>query len=155
MMKKSLVLTLAVALIATVLLGGAAVQAQFEAPSMPTLAIDSLFSALNEGDVNSALDAFDTRASARTLPSGESYLAVMLEGWNREGRHFAFTNDAVTRIAPGLEMVTSDVEITDRGVTWGRQRILAVVYNGKIQRLQVVHTRLTPFQYWWSHDISL
>jgi hypothetical protein len=160
MMKKSLVLTLAVALIATVLMGGAAVQAQFEAPSMPTLALDSLFSALNEGDTTSALLAFDTRASVQNLPGRESYLdldqiASMLEAWNREGRLFDVAHGAVTRIAPGLEMVTSDVEITDRGVTWGRQRILAVVYKGKIQRLQVVHARLTPFQYWWSHDISL
>jgi len=151
--KKRLVLTLAVALIATILMSGAAAPAQAEAQPLPTLALDSLFSALNEGDVISALDAFDARASVENLPGGESYLdadqiAVMLEGWNREGRHFAAAHGEVTRIAPGLEMVLSDVEITDRGVTWGREKMLAVVYNGKIQRLHVIHARLTPFQYW-------
>jgi len=153
MMKRGLVLTLAVALIATILMSGAAVQAQVEAESLPTLALDRLFSALNEGDTISALNAFDTRASVENLPARESYLDVdqiagMLEEWNREGRHFAVASGAVTSIAPGLEMVTSDVEITDRGVTWGRQRLLVVVYDGKIQRLYVVHARLTPSQYW-------
>jgi hypothetical protein len=153
MRKKELVLMLAVALIATIWMSGAAAPAQVEAQSLPTLALDSLFSALNEGDTISALDAFDMRASVENLPSGESYLdvdqiAVMLEGWNREGRHFAAAHSEVTRIAPGLEMVLSDVDITDRGVTWGRERMLAVTYNGKIQRLYVVHARLTSFQYW-------
>jgi len=45
-------------------------------------------------------------------------------------------------------MVISDVEITDGGITWGRERMLAVTYNGKIQRMYVVHARLTPSQYW-------
>ncbi len=153
MEKKSLILTLAVALIATIFIGGAAVEAQVDVQALPSLALDSLFSALNEGDTISALNAFDTRASVENLPARESYLdldqiAVMLEAWNREGRHFAIASGAVTSIAPGLEMVTSDVEITDRGVTWARQKLLGVVYDGKIQRLYVVNVRLTPSQYW-------
>jgi hypothetical protein len=151
--KKRLVLTMAVALIATISMGGAAVQRQVEAQSLPTLALDSLFSALNEGDTISAQDAFDTHASVENLSGGESYLdadqiAAMLEGWNHEGRQFAVAHRAVTRIAPGMEMVISDVDITDRGVRWARERMLSVLYNGKIQRLHVVHARLTPFQYW-------
>jgi hypothetical protein len=153
MEKKKLVLTLAVALIAAILGSGAALGAQAEAQSLPALAVDSLFSALNEGDMTSALEAFDTGASVEILPGRESYLdvdeiAMMLEEWNREGRQFAVGDGAVTSIARGLEMVTSDVEITDRGVTWGRERMLAVVHNGKIQRLYVLHARLTPSQYW-------
>jgi hypothetical protein len=153
MRKKSLVLTLAVALIATTLIGGTALKAQVDVEALPSLALDSLFSALNEGDTVSALNAFDTGASVTNLPIRESYLdadeiAGMLEEWNRDGRRFAIATGAVTSIAPGLEMVTSDVEITDRGVTWGSQRLLGVVYNGKIQRLYVVHARLTPSQYW-------
>jgi hypothetical protein len=149
MEKKRVVLTLTVALIATILISGAALRAQ----SLPALAVDDLFSALNEDDMASALDAFTTGASVKILPGRESYLdgdeiAGMLEEWNREGREFAVGDDAVTSIGPGLEMVTSDVEITDRGVTWGRERMLAVVHNGKIQRLYVVHARLTPSQYW-------
>lgn len=112
---------LAVALIATILISGAAL--------------------------------LDARASVKNLPGRESHLdadeiAGMLVERNREGRQFAVANEAVTSIGPGLEMVTSDVEITDRGVTWGREKMLAVVYNGKIQRLYVVHARLTPSQYW-------
>ncbi len=153
MRKKSLVLTLAVALIATIAMSGAAAAAQVEAQPLPTRALESLFSALNEGDTLSALDTFDTAASIENRPAGESYLdvgqiAAMLDGWNREGRHFAVAHSEVTRIRPGLEMVLSDVEITDRGVTWGREEMLAVTYNGKIQRLYVIHARLTPSQYW-------
>jgi hypothetical protein len=153
MKKKGLFLTLAVALIATIGMSGAVAPAQVEAQSVPALALDSLFSALNEGNTKSALGAFDARASVENLPGGESYfdleqIAAMLEGWNREGRHFAVAHGAVTSIAPGLEMVVSDVEITDRGVTWGSERLLVVVHNGKIQRLYVVHARLTPSQYW-------
>ena len=150
--KKELVLMLAVALIATIGMSGAVGPAQVEA-QVPTLALDSLFSALNENNTISALDAFDARASVANLPGEESYLdldqiAVMLDEWNREGRRFTASHGAVISIAPGLEMVTSDVAITDRGVTWGSQRLLAVTYNGKIQRLYVVHARLTPSQYW-------
>jgi hypothetical protein len=151
--RKALVLTLAVALMATLWMSGAAAPVQVEAQPLPTLAIDSLFSALNEGDTASALEAFDVSASVENLPGEESYLdldeiAVMLEAWNREGRQFAVSNGAATSIAPGLEMVISDVEITDGGITWGRERMLAVTYNGKIQRMYVVHARLTPSQYW-------
>lgn len=151
--KKELMLTLAVALVATIWMGGAAAPVRVEAQSVPTMALDSLFSALNEGNTVSALDAFDVRASVENVPGEESYLdldqiAVMLEGWNREGRHFAVAHGAVTSIAPGLEMVVSDLEITDRDVTWGREKILAVVHNGKIQRMYVVYARLTPSQYW-------
>ena len=146
-------LTLAVALVATIWMGGAAAPVRVEAQSVPTMALDSLFSALNEGNTVSALDAFDVRASVENVPGEESYLdldqiAVMLEWWNREGRHFAVAHGAVTSIAPGLEMVVSDLEITDRDVTWGREKILAVVHNGKIQRMYVVYARLTPSQYW-------
>ena len=149
--KKSFVLTLAVALIATIWMGSAAAPAQVEAQPVPSLALDSLFSALNEGDTMSALDAFDMRASVENLPGRESYLnvdhiAVMLEGWNREGRQFAVATGGVTRIVTGLDMVLSDVEITDRSVTWGRATMLAVTYDGKIQRLYLVHARVTPFQ---------
>ncbi|MFN2241935.1 MAG: hypothetical protein ACK2U2_06585, partial [Anaerolineae bacterium] len=88
MEKKKLVLTLAVALIAAILGSGAALGAQAEAQSLPALAVDSLFSALNEGDMTSALEAFDTGASVEILPGRESYLdvdeiAMMLEEWNR------------------------------------------------------------------------
>ena len=146
-------MTFAVVLIATVWIGGAVVPTQVQAQSASTLALDGLFSALNEGDTISVLDAFDARASVENLPGRESHLDVdqiagMLAGWNREGRHFEVAHAGVTSIAPGLEMVLSDVEITDRGVTWARQRMLSVVYNGKIQHLHLVQARLTPFQYW-------
>ena len=104
MKRKALVLTLAVALMATIWMSGAAAPAQVEAQSLPTLALDSLFSALNEGNTASALEVFDVRASIENLPGEESYLdldqiAVMLEAWNREGRQFAVSNGAATSIA--------------------------------------------------------
>ncbi len=48
----------------------------------------------------------------------------------------------------GLDIVTSEVEISDRGIAWGQQTVMAVVYDGQIQKLYVTGFRLTPSQYW-------
>jgi hypothetical protein len=153
-MKAKILSTVATVMVLSVLfLSGQATQAYAQPGAFPVLSIDNLFAALNESDVDSALLTFAPGALAESRPRQQAYLnldeiASMLEGWQGDGREYQVLQHEITNIGAGLDMVWSEVEISDRGVAWGREEILTVVYSGQIQRLLVTGMRLTPFQYW-------
>jgi hypothetical protein len=129
-MKAKVLVVVVAILILSAFGSGQAVEAQVPSKVLPTLAVENLFAALSRGDVELAL------------------AAGMLEGWHRDGRQYEMLGDRITNIASGLELVTSEVEIADRGVTWGKHAIMAVVFDGQVQKIYTTGFRLTPSQYW-------
>jgi hypothetical protein len=121
-----LTVVLAVMVLSGLFFGGQVVEAQPEPIS--ALTVESLFAALNQGDTDAV---------------------SMFAAWHRDGRRYAaIGDDQITSLANGLDIVRSEVEISDGGVAWAQQSIMAVVYHGRIQRIYVTGMRLTPWQYW-------
>jgi hypothetical protein len=153
MKARILTVVVAVMVLSVMFLSGQAVQAQVQPEALSAVAVENLFVALNEGDLGSAMATFAMGASAENRLGGQAYLdldqiGAMLEGWQRDGREYEVLGDAITNVTSGLDIVTSEVEISDRGIAWGQQTVMAVVYDGQIQKLYVTGFRLTPSQYW-------
>ena len=157
MKARTLTMVVAVMVLSVLFVGGQAAEAQVAPEALPAVVVESLFAALNEGDLDSAMTAFAAGATAENRPGGQAYLdldqiAAMLEGWQRGDREYEVLGEEITSVitsaVDNLDIVTSEVEISDRGIAWGRQTIMAVVYDGQIQKLYVTRFRLTPSQYW-------
>lgn len=153
MKARVLTIVVAVMVLSALFVGGQAVQAQGAPEALSALALENLFAALSEGDLDSAMTTFAAGAAAENRLRGRAYLdldqiAAMLEGWQRDGREYQVLGDAITNVTSGLDIVTSEVEISDGGIAWGHQMVMAVVYEGQIQRLYVTGMELTPSQYW-------
>ncbi len=153
MKARILAVTLVVMILSALLLGGRPAQAQGDSRALSVEAVEGLFAALDGGNADSALAFFVPGASVQNWPSRRTYLdadqiAAMLSHWQLTGRRYSVLTDAVVGATNGLDIVTADVEISDRGLTWGQQRLTAVVHEGQIQRLYITHMRLTPWQYW-------
>lgn len=140
MKTRVLAVILVVMVLSILFVGGQQVQAQVPSGVVSLLAVDNLFEAINAGDMDLALESFASGATAE--------IVGMLESWQREGRQFRVLQDRVTNVVADMDIVTSDVEISDRGIAWGQQTIVSVTYNDQIQKLYTTNIKLTPWQYW-------
>jgi hypothetical protein len=124
----------------------------FQSESRPVLAAHGLFTALNSGDADTALASFAPEATVQNRISGVTYrnpdqIAAMLESWSKDGRQYTILEEEVTYVTRGLDLVTSEVEITDHGVAW-REKLLTVVQDDQIQKLYLKNVQLAPSQDW-------
>lgn len=136
-MKTRILGVILVVLVLSVLFVSGQAQAQVPSAALSVVAVDELFTALNAGDIDLAAASFGFGAAVQEL-----------EGWHKEGRQYSVLGDEVTSLFSGMDIVTSDVEISDRGVAWARETVRSVVYDGLIQKLYVTDIELTPSQYW-------
>lgn len=141
-MKKLLVVTFLVIVMSLLFVNGQQVQAS----GLSTLAVDNLFTSLNAGNMVAAESLFTDEATVTYLDVDRTH--VSLENWQRQGRQYRLLSHKVTNVTTGLDMVSSNVEISDSGIAWGRATIITVVYNGQINNLYVRGSQLTPWQYW-------
>jgi hypothetical protein len=116
---------LAVALLPTAPMANAGVE--------PVLAVDNVFSALNAGQSDTALEMFAEDAVVENLIRDETYLGPdeigqMLQGKQRDGRRFD-----IVRVEMAGDTITLDVEISDGGFVWVTETIRAEVEDGKLQ----------------------
>lgn len=121
---------------------------EVHASSVSSVAVDNLFTALDVNDSATAGNAFAEGAVVHNRVTNEMYsgpdeIAVMLESWMKEGRqHDVYVKETIN-VTSGLDLVVSDVDISDHGVAWGRETIIALVYKGQILRLDVTDFQLT------------
>jgi len=151
-MKAKLTIVILVGIMASSLsFGEAAVQAQAESQALSGVAMDNLFLALNEGNTDGAVAAFVHEALVVNRVNHETYsdltqITGLLGTWQHDGRRYALISKEVLNVARGLDIIQAEVEMTDRGVRWGRQTVLALVHNGQIHRLDVTRVQLTLWQ---------
>jgi len=146
MKTKRLAVTLGVLVLSMLVVNG------FQSEARPVLAAHGLYTALNSSDTDSALASFAPGAIVENRISGVTYrnsdqIAAMLESWSRDGRQYTILSEQVTYVTSGVDIVTSEVEIHDRGVEW-REEIMAVVYGDQIQNLYLTSAQLTPSADW-------
>jgi hypothetical protein len=108
----------------------------------PLLAVNSLFSALSSGEVDTAVNAFAENATAENRVRGETYSGLteirqMLQAMNANGRQYEVIGYQQTD-----DTIIAQVEVSDRGLAWGTQTILAQVKDGKVQAFNVTGFRL-------------
>ncbi|GIK40244.1 MAG: hypothetical protein BroJett011_40770 [Chloroflexota bacterium] len=120
-------------LVVSVLLTALPAQANVE----PIFTIDSLFTALNTGQIDTALAAFAADAVVENRMRGETYrgaaeIGPMLQAMQREGRQYE-----IVRVEMVGDTITVAVEISDRGQMWGTETIMAEVSEGKLHKLSV------------------
>ncbi len=130
--KKSIVILFF--LLALFIANGSIAQASLD----PVYAVNDLFTALNEGEVDQALDVFVEDAVAHDCTCGETFeganeIAELLNTMAHDGRHF----EIVSMTMDG-DQVTATIDISDRGHTWAQERIEAVVEDGKVHTLNVI-----------------
>jgi len=132
----------AVALIAMVVsvlfLNGGPAQADVRA----IVAVDNLFTALNAGQVDTAMASFAQDAVVENWVRDETYVGAdeirqMLQAMPHQNRQFD-----IVRVEMVGDTVTLDVEISDRGHTWGTETYVAEVSDGKLQTLTVTAVNL-------------
>ena len=113
----------------------------------PVMALDNVYTALNAGSVDSAVASFDPNATVVDSLQGKEYIGVsgitqMLQGMQRDGRQYSIVH---------LEMdgstVTAKVEVSDSGIAWGAETIVAQVKDGKIQNFEETAFRLQLWGY--------
>ena len=115
---------------------------QARASIEPIMAFDDVFTELNAGDVDSALEWFAEDATAENKVRAETYrgadeIRKLLEGMQYPGRKFE-----IVEVSMNGDTVTARVEVSDRGHTWGTETIEAVVLGGKVQSFWITAFRL-------------
>jgi hypothetical protein len=108
----------------------------------PELTVETVFSALNSGDVDTALASFSVDAVAEHRIRGERYeglseIRLMLEKMFKNGRRF----DIVGMDTDGDQVIVL-AEISDGGMVWGTETIAVELKNGKVQSFSVTAVRL-------------
>jgi ketosteroid isomerase-like protein len=108
----------------------------------PVLVVDNMFTAINVGDVDRALAAFAEDASAENKVRLETYQGIneiekMLQGMHREGRVYE-----IVELKMNGDVITMNVEISDRGYVWGTETFEATVKDGTVQTFKAVSIRL-------------
>ena len=108
----------------------------------PLLAVNSVFSALSSGEVDTAASAFAENATAENRVRGETYQGLaqirqMLQAMSANGRQYEVIGYQQTG-----DTIIAQVEVSDRGLAWGTQTILAEVKDGKVQAFDVAAFRL-------------
>ena len=126
------------AIILVVLVVSALANAQTaQAGTGPVLTVDSLFTALNQEELDTALAAFADDAVVENLVRGETFqgtqeIRPMLQAMQQEGRQFD-----IVRVEMAGDTITIAVEISDRGQMWGTETIIAEVSEGKVQKFSI------------------
>jgi ketosteroid isomerase-like protein len=115
---------------------------QAQASTTPVLAVDSMFTALNSGEMEAAAAAFTSDAVAENKVRGETFagtdeISQMLAGMYREGRQFKIVDAEMDG-----DRITAQVEVSDRGIVWGTETILAEVKDSKLRSFTVSAFRL-------------
>ena len=110
---------------------------QAEASSHSVAAFDSVLTALNSSEVDTAVASFTDDAIARNLVRAETYdgtaeIRQMLLGMQRDGRRF----DLVDIKREG-DLFTARVEVSDDGIVWGTETIEATLKGDKLQSFTV------------------
>ena len=131
------VMLIGVAILALIVKG---VQAQDR--NEPLLAVTNLFTGLSSGEVDTAVTAFAENATAENRLRGESYQGLaqirqMLQEMSANGRQYEIIGYQQTG-----DTIIAQVEVSDRGLAWGTETILAEVQNGKLEAFNVTGFRL-------------
>ena len=113
----------------------------------PVMALDNVFTALNAGSVDNAATSFDPNATIVDSLHGKKYIGVsgitqMLQGMQRDGRQYS-----IARLEMDGNTVTAKVDISDSGIVWGTETLVAQVKDGKIQNLNETAFRLQLWGY--------
>ena len=106
------------------------------------MAVDNVFTAINSGEVDTAVSSFAKDAIVENRLRRERYVGAteirqMLQGMYKEGRQF----DIVGAEMYG-DMIIVQVDVSDRGIVWGTETIVAEVKDGKLQTFNVTDFRL-------------
>jgi Fe2+ transport system protein FeoA len=110
--------------------------------NQPLLTVNNVFSALSSGEVDTAMTAFAENATAENRVRGESYRGLeeirqMLQDMGNNGRQYTVVGYQQTG-----DTIIAQVEVSDRGLAWGTETILAEVKDGKVQAFNVAAFRL-------------
>ena len=113
-----------------------------QASILPVMAVDNVFTAINSGEVDTAVSSFAKDAIVENRLRRERYVGAteirqMLQGMYKEGRQF----DIVGAEMYG-DMIIVQVDVSDRGIVWGTETIVAEVKDGKLQTFNVTDFRL-------------
>jgi hypothetical protein len=152
MKKRTLVATL-VAVMCAVLVGVGGAQAQVPMSATTSSVLLDLNAALNAGDMSAALAAYAGEVSLRVGAGSQWYvsadqIAAQLEKWQSDSsRQYRVLSESTINVARGVDVVFSEVEVSDSGLAWGQESIITQIYNGKIQRLDVTGMRPIPISY--------
>lgn len=108
----------------------------------PVIALDNIYSALNSGQVETAVSLFTEDGIAENLVRQKTYhgtneIRAMLQGMQKEGRMYDIVN-----VEMDGDTVIARVEISDGGVVWGTQTSEAVLKDGRLQTFTVKDIRL-------------
>lgn len=108
----------------------------------PVIALNNVYSALNSGQVETALSLFAEDGTAENLVRKETYqgtneIREMLQGMQKEGRLYDIVN-----VEMDGDTITVRVEVSDRGIVWGTQTSEAVINGGRLQTFTVKDIRL-------------
>ena len=123
-------------LILFALVGGTATVAQ--ANMAPVYAVDNLYSALNQGQVEQALTTFEEGAQATNALRDQTYagldeIETLLADWAHEDRTYE-----IVYLEMAGDQVTARVNIADYGHVWAQQTIeTTVAPDGKLEMLEV------------------
>lgn len=115
---------------------------QAQANIQPVLAVDHVFTALSAGEIDTAVASFAEEAIIENLMRRETYVGPaeirqMLQGMQRDGRQYD-----IVGVDMAGDTITLQVEVTDHGLVWGRETIVAEVRDGKIQTFKLTAFRL-------------
>ena len=115
---------------------------QAQAKAEPALAIDNVFAALSSGEVDAALASFANDAIVENRVRGDTYTGAseirqMLQAAYKPGRQFE-----VVDVETAGDTIIAKIEVSDRGIVWGTETIVALVKDGLIQSLEVAAFRL-------------
>lgn len=107
----------------------------------PVAVANSFFAALNAGDHDAAVATFTADAVA-TLARGETYRdAAGIEDMVQLMEHAGREHKIVQATAAGDTVIMS-VEVSDHGIRWGEQTIVARVQGGKLHTFEETAFRL-------------
>lgn len=115
---------------------------QAKSHTEPFSTVVDVFSALNSGQVDSAVIAFAENATAENLVRGKTYsglaeIGQMLQEMNTHGRQYEIIGYQQTG-----NTIIARLEVSDRGMTWGTETILVEVKDHKVQTFDVTGFRL-------------
>lgn len=104
--------------------------------------LDTMFSALNSGDVDAAAvwfaeDAIVENHVRKETYRGESAIRQMLAGMQKDGRQFTI----ISSVDDG-DIVRATVEVSDRGIVWGTQTVEAEIRDDMVYSLAITAFRL-------------
>lgn len=115
---------------------------QAQASSHELAAVNTVFSSLSSGEVEEAISLFAEDAVVENKVRNETYRGLgeirqMLAGMQKEGRQYNLVSSAVDG-----STVEALVEVSDRGIVWGTQTVVAEVVGDKVQSMAVTAFRL-------------